>query len=302
MNKTKIDYLDYTWNPIAMRCTPISEGCRECWHLKAAKRLAANVAVEMEKRIAYAGGNPFLDTIELEAPFHLKKPSRIGVHFMGDLFHESIPFNFRFSTFCIMGAEEVGHHSFFVLTKRPERMADFFRIFTDLDPGMTASALWERVWLGVSAEDQKTADERIPTLLQIPAAHRWVSVEPILGPVDLKFHLGLAANHDDLRGLLTWVVCGGETGSKARPVHPDWIRSLRDQCQAASVPFFFKSYGEWAEADIIPGGDGTVEIIYAPGYPEGFFRRSDALTRRVGHKHSGHLLDGKEWRQLPDPK
>ncbi len=270
MNRTNIDYLTHTWNPIAMRCTPVSAGCANCWHLAMAKRLANNPSIYRDSQKAYAGGSPYLDHIELEAPLHLKKPSRIGVQFMGDLFHESVNSEFVKEIFHVMHNSFAGD-KFFVLTKRPQRMLPWFNWI---------GRIWSpwpipNVWLGVSVEDQPTADERIPILLQIPAVHRWVSVEPMLGAVDLKSYFGWTGkgsglpsplsdtleNLKDIPGI-DWVVLGGETGSHARPLHPDWVRSVRDQCQAAGVPFFFKSWGR--------------------------------------QKCRGHLIDGQEWRQIPE--
>ncbi len=257
MQKTKIEYLDRTWNPIAMRCTPISDGCRNCWHLAMAKRCAGNRACGEYQHI-YAGTQPpKLKQWELEQPLHLQKPARIGVQFMGDLFHKSIPFEFQTAIFEVMAT---GDHWFYILTKRAQRMKEFFQTCEDWDP-----TEWPGIWLGVSVEDQKTADERIPILLQIPAAHRWVSVEPMLERVDLSqcwsdYLAGwkTEAEHGrhDERGncidcpipvqvqteKLDWVVCGGESGPGARPLHPDWVRSLRDQCQAAGVPLFIKTF------------------------------------------------------------
>jgi protein gp37 len=293
MNKTKIEYLDYTWNPIAMRCTPVSSGCANCWHLAMAKRLAKNPNLITNKRAAYAGGMFILDKKELQAPLHLKKPSRIGVQFMGDLFHRSVADR-------VLAIMEMiylcNQHTFFVLTKRTQEMVDFFerweihRVGLDQDFPLN-------LWLGVSVEDQKTADERIPILFRIPAVHRWVSVEPMLGPVD--FHKIKCGPN---REILHWVVCGGETGPKARPLHPDWVRNLRDQCQAAGVPFFFKSCGEWLPAETwgeCVYGNAKVHCFGPPEKdplidPSGW---TDGMMVRVGHKASGRLLDGRTWEE-----
>lgn len=287
MNKTKIEYLTHTWNPIAMKCTAMSEGCRNCWHLAMAKRLAKNPLIDEGVRAAYAGGIPALDNKELEAPLHLRGPSRIGVQFMGDLFHEDIP-SCLSSIWGVM--KRCPQHSFFILTKRPAGAKEAFdyTLFDDPLPN---------IWLGVSVEDQKTADERIPILLQVPAAHRWVSVEPILGPVEIPEKVlcpcsCFAGNpripHPDCadKPSIDWVACGGETGPKARPMHPDWVRSLRDQCQQAGVPFFFKGWGEWGIDGQSPFVSGSVKDEKMP------------TVKRIGHKKSGRLLDGREWNEL----
>ena len=166
------------------------------------------------------------------------------------------------------------------------------RIYSD-------SANWppNNCWLGVTAENQEWADKRIPLLLQTPAAKRFVSVEPMLGPVEL-----------DLRGI-DWVICGGESGRGARPMHPDWARSLRDQCQAAGVPFFFKQWGAWQNGSgenwdgLVVLNDGRV----TPGPEEmdletrnRWPRLSPTIMCKVGKHAAGRLLDGREWSEFPE--
>ena len=163
------------------------------------------------------------------------------------------------------------------------------------------------VWIGATVVNQEEADRDIPKLLAVPAAKRFLSMEPLLGPVDLSgylcdFDLGQGSSW----GNLHWVIVGGESGPHARPMHPDWARSLRDQCVAAGVPFHFKQWGEWAPADVITGGDlggelkrGTVMHLHAPGNPEGYFRHGDAYVRRMGKKRAGRMLDGREWDEVP---
>lgn len=298
MQRTKIEYLDYTWNPLAMRC----EGCRNCWHLSMVKRLSRNPKICNEFKNAYAGViPPVLIHTELEAPLHLRKPARIGVQFMGDLFHDSIPGQWIIKVFQIM--EQAHWHTFFLLTKRLQVTL----------PSMTDL---ENVWLGVSCEDQKTADERIPILLKTPAAHRWVSVEPMLESVELRlwqYNLqrlaaavaGRPETHiENPIPKLGWVVSGGETGPNARPLHPEWVRSIRDQCQAAGVPFFFKSWGEWLEKKLAIEllGDDDPRLSDSQrrrgGKAEMRVIKNDIFIR-VGHGDSGHLIDGQEWRQMP---
>ena len=166
----------------------------------------------------------------------------------------------------------------------------------------------DNVWLGVTAENQEMADLRIPILLQIPAAVRFVSVEPLLGPVDLR-HIqtseveidSLTGDHGVVRPLagrsdnkLSWVIVGGESGPNARPMHPDWVRSLREQCQAAGVPYFFKQWGEWVHESQAPD-------ILANYNPEFFFDRvSSKGFARVGKKIARDLLDGKQYHEFPE--
>lgn len=143
-------------------------------------------------------------------------------------------------------------------------------------------------WFGIPAEDQPTADERIPDLLATPAAKRIVSVEPMLGPVDLSPWINR----------LDWVICGGESGPGARPMHPDWARSLRDQCVGAGVPFFMKQWGEFLHWSIADGDlrQSKAPIILAVNEKTG--RRNTYF--KVGKKRAGHMLDGVEWRQFPE--
>jgi protein gp37 len=224
-NKTEIAWTDATWNPVS-GCTQASPGCDHCYAARLAKRLP----------VAHAGGRPFSEVVchpeRLDVPIRWRKPRRIFVCSMGDLFHDGVPFDFVDSVWGRMLL--ANQHTFQVLTKRPAKMLEYLSTRRWTPDG-------SNVWLGVTAEDQQRADERIPLLLQCPAAVRLVSVEPMLGPVDLS-------GYGWMRGLLTeprisWVICGGESGSGARPMHPAWARSLRDQCSAAGVPFFFKQQG-----------------------------------------------------------
>lgn len=245
MNKTNIEYLDYTWNPIAMRCTPVSEGCANCWHLKRADMLKNNSLIPEYQKNIYAGLlDPELIESRLQDPLKVKKPSRIGVQFMGDLFHKNITrdmFEVIDQIFEVMTA--VPQHTFVILTKRPEEMFRWYQLTSVMGGG----DYLPNVWLGVTAENQEQADKRIPVLLQIPAAVRFVSVEPMLSGIDLSRLLSIRKStglsewvKDGENNLIDWVICGGESGPGARPMHPDWVRSLRDQAVVAGVPFFMK--------------------------------------------------------------
>ena len=264
MQKTKIDYLDYTTNPIKMRCTPVSSGCANCWHIQRAKMLAQNPSIHPLWRIAYGGGLPVLDLKELEAPLRPRRderrPWRIGLQFMGDLLHEKIDYLwFEKIMKVVKGAS---WHRFFLLTKRPERLYINFDYPKNL-------------WLGVSVEDQKTYDQRASILSRIECAHRWISFEPLLGQITTEFM--------DWR--CDWAVCGGETGSNARPMHPDWIRSVRDQCRVANVPFFFKSWGEWKPWAI---DDPEIKRTW-PDAPD---------FKKFGYKELRYFLDGKKYNEM----
>jgi protein gp37 len=269
----------------------------------------------------------------LSEPLDRHKPTVYFVNSMSDLFHENVPFEYIRRVFDVMSAAP--QHTFQVLTKRPERMLAYMTegwhvrvqqgiydeiherghkwptalLDTALRRSNTCAALLaqfhqiENLHLGVSVEDQATAEERIPLLLQTPAAVRFVSAEPLLGGVNLrdlprpaprvgKFDALLAFTLDGRwSSHLDWVICGGESGPGARPMHPDWARGLRDQCVAAGVPFFFKQWGEWAQWDQLPGD------LHAILSPEGDVRPEDLV--RVGKKAAGSLLDGREWKEFP---
>ena len=237
MNKTSIEYLDYSWNPFAMRCTPIGPGCAHCWHLRMAKRLAANWTISPEARPAYAGEKPpTLINQRITEPLEKKKPAVVGVQFMGDLYHADI---LPISIISVYGIMHVAvQHTFVVLTKRPERII----------PVLYEGRHWylhegehiSNIWHLTSVENQAAADQRIPELLKL-RDHGWpvlgISAEPLLGYIDVRGYLGNGLN---------WVIAGAETGPNARPMDLDWARSLRDQCREAEVPFFFKRASDGA--------------------------------------------------------
>lgn len=181
MNRTDIDYADYSWNPLAMRCTPVSEGCANCWTFPLCKRHAANPTLSKAHREAKAGGPPMLREDELDAPLRLRKPARIVVQFMGDLFHEDVPMKHILNVMVIAGTS--GWHNFLFLTKRPKRMGEAIDLL-DKSGRLGPNSDRKNVWLGVTVENDKHYD-RIEQLLKIPAAVRWVSYEPLLSALDL---------------------------------------------------------------------------------------------------------------------
>jgi protein gp37 len=261
---TSIEWTDETWNPVR-GCSRVSEGCRNCY----AERMAARNLPEMRspttgEAFAVRGsdgphwtGKVELIPSKLDEPLRWKKPRRVFVNSMSDLFHESLSDEAIRAVFSVMA--RAPQHTFQVLTKRPQKMKTW--VDRSIEIGVTwregcTRRLPSNVWLGVSVEDQKTADERIPLLLQTPAAKRFVSYEPALGPINLAgvrdperlttrngwLALTLCAKGNDLFELpgLDWVIVGAESGPGARPFDSDWARSVRDQCQAAGVAFFYK--------------------------------------------------------------
>lgn len=269
---TKIEWTDRTWNPVT-GCNKVSQGCKNCYAEVMHRRLRGMFPEKYSR--------PFLDGAEmhvdvLEDPLRWKKPAMVFVNSMSDLFHPNVDFFFISKVFEVMS---LAHwHTFQVLTKRPDRALEFFNCIQNLRPRRLPVWPVPNVWIGVSCENQETAEERIPLLLEIPAAIRFLSCEPLLGPVEIN-----PAQKDPC---IHWVIAGGESGHRARPCHPEWIRSLRDQCATASVPFFFKQWGEWAPSPHIRPFDSS-----APNNIYEFYK--------VGKKHSGARLDGREHREFP---
>jgi protein gp37 len=298
MANTSIEWTEKVWNPVR-GCSLVSAGCTNCYAMKQAHRFSSNPEqpywglTKMTSHGPVWNGNISMVPSALGLPLSWGKPARIFVNSMSDLFHDDVPFDFIAAVFAIMG--HTTRHTYQVLTKRPQRMLDFFNWALEDEDAFSAGdrimnfwpesvpwvaqqrengpgydncgPLWphENVWLGVSVENQEAADERIPLLLQAPAALRWLSCEPLLGPIDL-FRVPSEAQ---LTGGINWVVVGGESGPGARPMHPFWAQSLRDQSKNLGIPFFFKQWGAW---------------------------RNDVL---VGKRAAGRLLDGVEHSEYP---
>lgn len=298
--KTKSAWWEKVWNPV-VGCSKVSEGCRHCYAETMARRLKAMGRPEYQDVVDEGRWTEKISMVydRLETPEHWKKPRRIFVDSMGDLFFGGIPWEFMLRVWLMMVATP--QHTYMVLTKRPDEMNTFLTMWLPYVRGLPAriKELLEKplpnVWLGVSVEDQKAADKRIPFLLKTPAAKRFVSYEPALGLVDFEPFLQyepfsenykMTFGNEEWQGL-DWVICGGESGPNARPMHPEWARAVRDQCQAAGAPFFFKQWGEWRPTPPASDGEG---IQVAPG------------MERCGRKAAGRLLDGREWNELPNPQ
>lgn len=222
MGKTEISWTEFTWNPVT-GCDKISAGCKNCY--------AESIANRFWKDRKFTDIEYHLDRIF--TPQKIKKPSMIFVNSMSDLFHEKLSTQMIFQIYQSM--KESPQHIFQVLTKRPENMLRFLR--------ESVKSTLSNVWYGVSAENQKYADERIPLLLQTPAKIRWVSIEPMLGPIDLnKKELLIDKTRFKLTigNYLDWVVVGCESGPKKRECKIEWIESIVEQCKAANVPVFVK--------------------------------------------------------------
>ena len=340
-DKTGIEWTESTWNPVT-GCTKVSQGCKHCYAERVFPR-AYSAATVMDE----GGERPrrFTDVLmhfdRLDQPLRWQRPRLIFVNSMSDLFHEQLPSRLIDRVFDVMSATP--QHRYQVLTKRAERMADYLHGRLPLP----------NVWLGVSVEDQAAADERIPLLLETPAALRFLSCEPLLGPLNLynverreltgygasqlyvnaltgahggivlprgsgpisdrgpapypvtnrtiAYEVSSAPTLPPLLPGLDWVIVGGESGPKARPMRPDWARGLRDQCAAAGVPFFFKQWGEWgrpstpADFAALARGEGYGGALGASG---AFEDRGGALVR-MGKARAGKLLDGRVHAEFP---
>lgn len=353
-----------TWNPIA-GCSILSPGCTNCYAMKMAHRIemmGAGLPTGRRNSTQYDGTTKLVNDTAvwtgkigyapasiLLRPLKRKKPTTYFVNSMSDLFHDAVPDAVIDHIFAIMAL--CPQHTFQVLTKRTERMRQWFSADRSEIVGLAMLTIVDRiphghrrvpwplpnVWLGVSTERQKEADERIPLLLQTPAAVRFISAEPLLGPLDvsaIKFNdedaevrinaltaeawvensESAAAYTDENDGntKLDWIIAGGESGPDARPTHPDWIRALRDQCAAAGVPFFFKQWGSWFPYIDRDRDDPDWRANYSRtnSQPEryqilnfaggtGFHGERVHLMERRSKKAAGRLLDGVEHLAMP---
>ncbi len=241
MSKTNIEWCDAVWNPVR-GCSRVSPGCVNCYAERQALRFSRDPVDAFYGFVKISNGHPQwtgrIELVEskLTEPLRWKQPKRIFVNSMSDLFHEALPDSDIFKVFVVMGASQ--RHTFQILTKRPRRMLEL--ISEGKCEGFPGWPL-PNVWLGVSVENQATADERIPLLLQTPAAVRFVSYEPALGPVDFSEYL----NVDRCPGCrgIDWIIVGGESGPGARPFDIAWARNTVAQCKAAGVACFVKQLG-----------------------------------------------------------
>lgn len=325
-----------TWNPTT-GCTRVSPGCTNCYiettppfriagdkFRKYCPRCKGHGIVDASERAcpecegegswesheigATTGVN--LWPARLDQPLRWRKPRRVFVNSLSDLFHEDVPDEYIARVFAVMAL--AGQHTFQVLTKRHGRMRallndpDFYRAvrgvlhethgLDEVEAFGTERFPLLNVWLGVTVEDQQRADLRIHALLDTPAAVRFLSCEPLLGPVSLG---------DDTLAALDWVICGGESGKNARPMHPGWARSLRDECQSMGVPFFFKQWGDaslWQDrqGDVwTRGDDGLMHTPDTAPFPREHVERKWGPLKALGKKAAGRELDGRTWDEYP---
>jgi protein gp37 len=329
---SKEQYWDKPWS-LVQGCSPVSPGCLHCW-----SAAEANIRQHQKNPIIrdqYAGlthkvnGIPtFNGTVRprwdrLEIPLKTKKPTVFAV--WTDLFHEGMPNSFIASALAVMCDARCEKHTFLILTKRPGRWPQFMEWYGEAARGAPSflGRLPDNVWIIPTAENQEQADKRIPIALQIPAAHHGVSIEPTLGAVDFNAIPSFDIPGDSEAGrcwhydapwdeYIDLVILGFETGSHARPGHPDWVRKVRDDCAAAGVPFFFKGWGEWIPSMEYAnmhhlGQHGRINAPWKYIRPDGRvtddFMDIDSGTLygivHIGRKKAGRLLDGIEHNDLP---
>lgn len=317
MGKTTIEWTNETWNPIR-GCAIVSKGCTNCYAMRQAHRSnRPGGAYEGLTKLSRGGpvwtGEARAVRELFEKPLSWKTPRRVFVNSMSDIFHDDVSWEVLDVLFAVMALAD--KHQFQILTKRPKRMLDYFTrpmasasLSVEGRVGRRAVEIarrrgenvaatnwdmwWEwpprNVWLGVSVEDQRTAAERIPLLLRTPAAVRWISAEPLLEQLDFY---GLIVGEPRLH----WVVAGGESGPGARPMHPDWPRTLRDQCAQFSIPFFFKQWGSFLPGECNPGDP---QLRWQDGRSEWYGDHADI-------KYQNHCISGANGRWVfawPTPK
>lgn len=239
--KSKIEWTEHTWNPVT-GCTKVSPGCKHCYAEEMSKRLKAMGTPGYEN-----GFKLSLMPDRLIQPYQRKKPTKYFVNSMSDLFHEKVPFKYIDAVFKVI--EDTPHHTYQILTKRSKRLSKYFK--TRQCP--------QNAWIGVSVEDKKYGLPRISDLRDIEAKIKFLSIEPLLEDL----------GSFNLKGI-DWVIVGGESGSRAREMKPEWVNKIKEQCIKDSVAFFFKQWGTW-------GADGV--------------RRSKS--------ENGRLLKGRTWDEMP---
>lgn len=357
-----IEWTTHTFNPWR-GCTKVSDGCKNCYAEQLAKRnpeilgqwgpqgmraIAAESywrLPETWNRAAAKAHETYLGLKQHNPELAPPPRPRVFCASLADVF-ERLP-DTHPSTEQIKDARYrlwktilfTPHLDWLLLTKRIENVIPLLHEFWDWSEGKCATEWWDtlkmvadwingsppkNVWLGTSVENQEAADERIPALLYVPAAVRFLSCEPLLGPITLKEVHGeyceinaLNGDHGVIRPLqgrsnkrIHWVIAGGESGAHARPMYPDWVRTLRDQCQAAGVPFFFKQWGEFGRVTChsIRGTEHPKLPTYLTDSYEIVAREDDQVIRcsngdrmaRVGKKAAGRSLDGREWNEFPE--
>jgi protein gp37 len=288
---TKIEWADHTFNPW-IGCTKVGPGCDNCY---------AKVDFDDRKhRVTWGAGQARSRTKTWGDPVKWNKQheafgiehgrkQRVFCASLADVFDNEVDPQWRHDLFDLIRATP--HLHWLLLTKRIGNVLKMLPSNTSNGPAEMFAEHYPNVWIGATICNQEEADRDITKLMAVPAAQRFLSLEPLLGPVDLGFDLPWRTPHVD------WVIVGGESGPNARPMHPDWVRSLRDQCQAAGVPFLFNQHGEWIGVPDLRNLSGS----QGPGFGVFDSCAYDQIHEavRVGKKSAGRLLDGREWNGVP---
>lgn len=229
MAKSNIEWTDYSWNFVT-GCNKVSAGCKNCY--------AETIANRFWKDRKFTDVQ--IDEDKINLPFHLRKPRQIFVNSMSDLFHEKIPLDIIKRAYIVM--QENPQHIYQILTKRPQRALEFYN--SEFFPHVGGLSEPKFIWLGVSVENQKAADERIPLLLQTPAAIRWLSIEPMLEKISFRWMQPISREHStghlDILKNISWVVVGCESGYNRRECKIEWVEGIVEQCKEANIPVFVK--------------------------------------------------------------
>jgi protein gp37 len=317
VENSNIEWTDHSFNPW-IGCTKVSAACENCYAEKFDARFGHSWGPHVRRRTSAANWRKPLAWNK--AAQATGKRTRVFCASLADVFDNdrSITSGWRGDLWHLI--HRTPHLDWMLLTKRPQNIARFLRPeeYGDLPAWGDG---WPNVWLGTTVENQTEADRRIPHLLAVPAAVRFLSCEPLLGPVDLTcLHIdglwfdalaGVMERHGPISDGLDLVICGGESGSGARPMHPDWARHLRDQCIKAGVAFHFKQWGEWAPGEScnhIPTRSEHVATWWnnewsfdciTPSASMEMHRDDEPDLFKVGKKRAGRLLDGRTWDQMP---
>ena len=288
-DRTGIEWADATWNPI-YGCTKVSAGCDNCYAVTATARLEGR---HPDKFQGLTKGGEWTNSVQclsarLEQPARWREEKVIFVNSLSDLFHPGVSYEFICDVLDVMTTQD--RHQYLILTKRPRRMLSILKELRREYEDNRARDDWFRDWMnpaasnifwGVSIESDKYV-RRADALRKTPVTNRFLSLEPLLGPLP-------SLNLDGI----DWVIVGGESGPKARPMHPAWARDIRDRCDATGIPFFFKQWGEWVPEALGGRAAGTVLV---PSLTED---DPDIHMLRVGRRDAGRLLDGRTHDEQP---
>lgn len=298
---TGIEWADHTFNPW-IGCTKVSPACDHCYAEEWAKRFKGPEWGKERRRTSAANWRQPLKWNREAAAFRAKhgRAPMVFCASLADVFDNQVPDEWRLELWELIA--QTPDLVWLLLTKRPQNIRKMLPVMDSSLPGYRPWHQrwpWPHVWLGTTVENQAEADRRIPHLLSVPAEKRFLSCEPLLGPVDLTAiprtkTEGFMRPLDGRFNRIDWVIAGGESGREARPSHPDWFRSLRDQCAGAGVPFLFKEWGEWAPNAYVGSDRDTMHIFGTDD------RGLQHAVYRIGKKAAGRTLDGVMHDGRPD--